>query len=256
MRDSVRSVYRRRPSSHRLFLPPTATHDASIASASEVCILGSDGRGAPDQARAQLRHVYWLGGGSGAGKSVIARRLAHEHGLQLYATDDVMQDHGSRTTIEDAPLLAGFIAMDMDERWLNRSPETMLETFHWFRGEGFDLIVEDLLGLPSDVPVIAEGFRLLPQLVEPLLATPGHAVWLLPSPAFRRAAFESRGALWSIAGKTTDPEKALGNLLERDRMFTDRLRQDTTRLGLRAIEVEAGLTEDDLADRVAKAWGF
>lgn len=216
--------------------------------------MGSDGRGSPDQACAQLRHVYWLGGGSGAGKSTIARRLANEHGLQLYATDDVMQDHGSRTTPEDAPRLTGFIAMDMDERWLNRSPETMLETFHWFRGEGFDLIVEDLLGL-RDVPVIAEGFRLLPHLVEPL-AAPGHAVWLLPSPAFRRAAFESRGALWSIAGKTTDPEKALSNLLERDRMFTDRLRQETTRLGLPAIEVDAAVTEGDLADRVAKAWGF
>ena len=33
----------------------------------------------------QLRHVYWIGGGSGAGKSTIARRIAAEHGLQLYA---------------------------------------------------------------------------------------------------------------------------------------------------------------------------
>ncbi len=39
--------------------------------------------------------------------------------------------------------------MDMDERWVHRNPETMLETFHWFRGEGFGLIVEDLLRLPD-----------------------------------------------------------------------------------------------------------
>jgi hypothetical protein len=36
----------------------------------------------------------------------------------------------------------------------------MLETFHWFRGEGFGLIIEDLLALPPDQDVIAEGFRL------------------------------------------------------------------------------------------------
>ena len=36
--------------------------------------------------RARLRHVYWIGGGSGAGKSTIARRLAARHGLQLYVT--------------------------------------------------------------------------------------------------------------------------------------------------------------------------
>jgi hypothetical protein len=78
----------------------------------------------------------------------------------------------------------------------DRSPETMLETFHWFRGEGFGLIVEDLLRLPTEPGVIVEGFRLLPCLVKPLLAVPGHAVWLLPTPGFRRAAFESRGSLW------------------------------------------------------------
>jgi hypothetical protein len=83
--------------------------------------------------------------------------------------------------------------MDLDERWVNRSPETMLETFHWFRGEGFGLIVEDLLCLPAETGVIAEGFRLLPHLVKPLLAEPGHAVWLLPTPEFRRTAFDSRG---------------------------------------------------------------
>jgi hypothetical protein len=55
--------------------------------------------------------------------------------------------------------------MSMDERWVNRSPETMLETFHWFRGEGFGPIVEDLLALPAEPGVVAEGFRLLPHLV-------------------------------------------------------------------------------------------
>src|SRR5919202_2466613 len=131
----------------------------------------------------------------------------------------------------------------MDERWVNRPPETMLETFHWFRGEGFDLIVEDLLGLPPGAGVLAEGFRLLPHLVEPLLAAPARAVWLLPTPDFRRAVFESRGgAAWGFLARTTDPERALRNLLERDRMFTDVLREETARLGLPAVEVGATTT--------------
>jgi hypothetical protein len=46
--------------------------------------------------RARLAHVYWIGGGSGAGKSTIARRVAGEHSLHLYATDDVMPDHAGR----------------------------------------------------------------------------------------------------------------------------------------------------------------
>lgn len=203
--------------------------------------------------RARLRHVYWVGGGSGAGKSTIARRIAARHGLQLYATDDVMSDHATRSTPEDSPFLSEFKTMDMDERWVNRSPETMLETFHWFRGESFSLIVEDLLRLPKEPCVIVEGFRLLPHLVKPLLAVPSHAVWLLPTPDFRRAAIHSRGSTWDIAGKTSDPERALRNLLERDRMFTGRLYEETKPLQLRVIEVDTTMNEDDLAERVTEA---
>src|SRR5215212_4143902 len=207
--------------------------------------------------RQQLQHVYWIGGGSGAAKSTIARRIAAQHRLRLYSTDDVMADHARRSTKEDSPLLHRFMAMDMDERWLNRPPSTMLETFHWFQGEGFNMIIEDLLSFPREPGVIAEGFRLLPRLVEPLLSAPAHAVWLLPTPGFRRAVVESRGGSASgFLARTTDPERALRNLLERDRMFTDILRGETARLELPAIEVDATTAEDDLARRVAEGFGL
>lgn len=207
--------------------------------------------------REQLRHVYWIGGGSGAGKTTIARRLAARHGLRVYATDDVMADHARRSTHEDSPLLHSFIAMDMDERWVNRPPQTLLETFHWFQGEGFGLIVEDLLCLPRGPGIIVEGFRLLPRLVKPLLSAPAQAVWLLPTPAFRQAVLESRGgAAFGFLAKTTDPDRALRNLLERDRMFTDILREETARLEVPTIEVAATMTEDDLAQRVTEVFGL
>jgi len=204
----------------------------------------------------RLRHVYWIGGGSGAGKSTIARRLAAPHGLRLFATDEVMPDHASRATPDDYPWLTEFAAMDMDERWVNRCPETMLETFHWFRGEGFGLIIEDLLRLPSEPGVIVEGFRLLPRLVKPVLTVPSHAVWLLPTPGFRRAAFDSRGSSWAIARKTIDSERALSNLPELDLLFTARLDAEVNHFVLRAIEVDTTMTEDDLAGRVTEAFAL
>jgi hypothetical protein len=100
--------------------------------------------------------------------------------------------------------------------------------------------------------VIVEGFRLL----KPFLAVPGHAVWLLPTPGFRRTAFDSRGLLREIARKTSDPQRALRNLLERDRMFTERLDEDAKRLELRVIGVDTTMTEDDLAERVTEAFGL
>src|SRR5215510_2716806 len=205
----------------------------------------------------QFRHVYWIGGGSGAGKSTIARRLVAEHDLQLYATDDVMLDHARRSTPENCPFLHQFMAMDMDARWVNRSPKDMFETFHWFRGEGFSMIIEDILPLPRKPGVIAEGFRLLPYLVKPLLAMRSHAVWLLPTPEFRQAVLDSRGGpKWEFLGRTSDPERALRNLLERDAMFTHRLCEEAKRLELNTIEVDTTMTVDDLARRVTGSFGL
>lgn len=82
----------------------------------------------------RLRHIYWIGGASGSGKSTIARRLADRHSLRLYSTDEAMGDHAHRWLPEDCPNLIEFVKMSMDQRWVDRSPQTMLETFYWFRG--------------------------------------------------------------------------------------------------------------------------
>jgi hypothetical protein len=110
--------------------------------------------------------------------------------------------------------------------------------------------------LPIGRKVIAEGFRLLPGLVKPLLENRNQSVWLLPTREFRRAAFENRGTLWDIAGKTSDPERALHNLLVRDELFTDRLRKDVQKVDLPAIEIDSSMTKDALVSRVANQFGF
>jgi hypothetical protein len=129
-------------------------------------------------------------------------------------------------------------------------------TFHLFQGECFDRIVEDLLEFAPDCRVVAEGFRLLPDRVKPLLESTEQAIWLLPTPEFRRAAFESRGTLWTIAEKTSNPDRALQNVLVRDRLFTERLREETRRADLPAIEVDPSVTEDALVDLVTKQFGL
>lgn len=182
--------------------------------------------------------------------------MVDRYGLRLYPTDDVMSDHVGRCRPDDAPLLREFAAMEMDERWVTRSPETMLETFHWFQGEGFPHIIDDLLHLPAEPGVVVEGFRLLPRLVMPYLAARDQAVWLIPTPGFRRAAFAGRGTLWDIPRRTVAPQRALHNLLERDRLFTERLQDEARRLGLRVIEVDTTMNEDDLTERVARAFGL
>jgi len=78
-----------------------------------------------------------------------------------------------------------------------------------------------------------------------------------PIPEFRQAVFDSRGGpKWGFLGKTSDPERALRNLLERDAMFTHRLYEEAKLLELNTIEVDPTMTVDDLARRVTEPFGL
>ena len=58
------------------------------------------------------------------------------------------------------------------------------------------------------------------------------------------------------AGRTSDPPAALRNLLERDLLFTERLRAATRQLRLTTVEVAHGMTEDGLAEQIARLVGL
>lgn len=209
-----------------------------------------------DRLSQRLHHIRWIGGGSGAGKSTVACLLAEQYGLCLYHCDDTQFAHTVRSNAVDQPMLHAFLAMTMDERWAQRTPEEMFHTFHGFHGEGFEFILEDLLDLPGDAPVLVEGYKLLPCLVAPLLSQPDQAVWLIPTPAWRRTAFGKRGSLWSIAGQTSDPETALANLLARDALYTEEIFRQAASLQLTCIEVSGSVSIDELAARVALCLGI
>src|SRR5579884_2371853 len=204
----------------------------------------------------RLQHIRWLGGGSGAGKSTVARLLAEKYALRLYSIDEMQAAHTARSNPIDHPLLHAFMGMSMDERWVKRTPGEMFATFHGFQGEGFELMLEDLLELPTDLPVLVEGYKLLPRLVAPLLSRPDQAVWLIPTPEFRRAALASRGSLWSIASRTGDPETALANLLARDALYTEEVFRQAVALQLTTIEVNGSASVDELMARVEKCLGI
>jgi hypothetical protein len=63
-------------------------------------------------------------------------------------------------------------------------------------------------------------------------------------------AFETRGSLWKIPNRTSQPDIALRNHLKREQLFSDRLSTEVTALGLRKINIDS-CTEDDLLNKVA-----
>jgi dephospho-CoA kinase len=133
-----------------------------------------------------LRHVLWIGGSPGSGKTTVATRIARRHGLRWYNADAQTWAHRDRAIREGNAAAIQWEAMTPEERWTTSPAEMLAMSLHRERGP---MVVDDLLALPRSPLVVAEGTTL------PAGAVQDHsrAVWLLMPPEFQRARLEERG---------------------------------------------------------------
>jgi hypothetical protein len=141
--------------------------------------------------------MLWVGGTSGAGKSRLSWRLAHEHDLPLMSVDA----YGQST---DAATAAGRVPMVIEE----------------IRTRGV-----------SDVTTVVEGPQLDPDLARALPA--GHAAWLMASPERSRHVRRARGTEPSDAADEAPTEARA----EADAALAQRLRRRARELGRPVVEV-------------------
>ena len=160
-----------------------------------------------------LRHVLWIGGPSSSGKTTIARALARRHGLRLYSSDTRTWEHRDRAVAQGHEAAIRWEALTPEERWIEASPEEMFAmSLHRERAE---TVVEDVRGLPASPLVVVEGTTVAPSLVSSGIAERSRAVWLLPTPEFRRARIEQRGGarppdrLYDLIGEDIAREAAV-----------------------------------------------
>jgi hypothetical protein len=154
-----------------------------------------------------LRHVLWIGGPPGAGKTAIATRVARRHGLRWYGTDTRTWQHRDRALRVGSVAARRWEAMTPEERWVESTPTEMLDmSLHVERGP---MALEDLRGLPESPLVLAEGSALPAGAVSGGIADPSRAVWLIPTPAFQRA---------MLAARDTPPGPTALYLLLRERI--------------------------------------
>ena len=184
----------------------------------------------------QLGHVLWLGGMSGVGKTTGARAVAHHYDLRLYSIDSYTYLHAQRTNPARQPALASYSILSLDELWVDPEPEAIVQRFVAATQERLELVIQDLLALPADAPILVEGPHLLPSLVAPLVTSPAQTLYLVADPTLQRDLVEKRGG--AVSAQTSQPDRAHHNRLRRDQLLAQRVQQEAAELGLTVIEVD------------------
>ncbi len=198
--------------------------------------------------RGAVKNVLFIGGGTDAGKSTVAETLGARHGWRVYHYDRTDGLHHALLALNH-PAFAAFMRQSLDERWIEPSVTALVERSLESFGARLPFVLNDLVNLVNDRPLIAEGFGLTPDLVAPLLSEPNQGIWLLPSDAFKLESMRRRDKpAWRH--ETSRPELVFNNLLERDRALAARCKREAEARGLTVLEVDGSLSVEGLADRL------
>lgn len=205
-----------------------------------------------------LSHVLWIGGSPCSGKSTISHTIARMYVFLDYHLDAWSRNHFARRIAAGDAEAATFLKMSMDQRWIERSVEALVQeaTTSWSRN--FSLVIADLLALPKETFIIAEG-NFFPACVAPYLSSPNQAIWLVPADSFceqarrrRQVELTRRQKRHSVYNEDSDPEKRLRNIIERDFRLSRYVRQQAEQLHLPFYEVDGSRSPEEMTELVER----
>jgi hypothetical protein len=199
-----------------------------------------------------LHRALWIGGGQWAGKSTVARLLAVRHGLTAYHYDyHDARGHNDRRIARRVALGEPHAGPSPEAVWVDPTPEQMCaQTLAGFPIR-FEWALDDLRALVSARPILAEGWGLRPELVAPIVDSPGRMIVMVPTTKFRQQQLRAMPRAATFSHQVSDPERAQRNRLERDRLVAEDAVDTARRLGIRVIEVDGAHDAEAMADIVA-----
>jgi hypothetical protein len=135
--------------------------------------------------------------------------------------------------------------------WVVPEPEALLRFLLRAFQDRFPLVVEDLLQLPREPMIVAEGFGFTPELLLPILLSRHQAVWLVPSEEFKRASVTRRNKP-SFRDRVSDPQRATRNVFVRDMPLAERVQEQARSRDLMVYEIDGTRLVEEMARLIAQ----
>ncbi len=207
--------------------------------------------------RSQFQNVLWLGGATDATKTTSSRLFTEKYALQLYNYDQ-RDEPQARILAKTMPRYKALFngSKTIDERWLFPTPEEKVSASRQSFKDRFPLVLEDLLAMPKKPSILAEGFGLLPELLEPLISDPKQVIFFICTEEFKWASMKRRNKpIWK--DQTSDPELATQKFFERDMLLAARVKEAALARAYRVIEVDGSKAPNEMLEVLEKQFkGF
>lgn len=196
-------------------------------------------------------NVYWLGGSPCAGKTTVAQAIAHRLGWDVYHCDEHYSTHLKQATPEAHPIFYQLSHLQGDALWLRPVAE-QIRTEIAYCAEQFTFALADLQKRldTQQRPLLFEGVPALPHLLTPLLPTPNHAFYLIPTEPFQRHHYAQREWVKGVVATASNPNQAFDNWMARDAGFARWLQAEITHHQLPWLSVNGTRTINDTVNYI------
>lgn len=208
-----------------------------------------------DRLKEKNMDVYWVGGAPCAGKSTIVEDLALKNGFVVFHTDDYMFPHMAKAVEPRHSVMCKQRCSSWDDMFMRPVDLQVQDEFEFYREE-FDMLADEILALSPEMPVIAEGNALLPELMAREGIGRERLIYLVPSREFQFEHYARRSFKDDILKTCKDPQQAFQNWMDRDAAFAEQVASMAGELGMEVIRVDGKTTLQENLQQVENHFGF
>ena len=211
-------------------------------------------------ALAERHNLYWIVGGSGAGKTTVSKILSERFGLQVYDMDaHIYGIYHVRFTKDRHPVNYAWKTARNGLEWLLSMSWQEFKSFNQAAlPEYLDLFAEDILLKDANMPVLIDGGICNPGLLSQVL--PAHHIVCLSRPQhtseFIWKENKERQGMKELVYKLPKPEKAWQTFLAFDKQITQNTLRECRNSNIPVCTMEPNESANAFAYKVARVLGI